>query len=107
MLTEEEYRAVLRENEDKRQRAERLSRGEPEPERGYPAPLPSNLTSRQKLDISNANFEQRCNGFQEPPLTDAERGMSQVTFDRLPARRRNDIYTSAMFERRRKAEGNS
>lgn len=102
MLTEQEYRRLQREKKAQQESAERRARGEPEPERGYAVPLPSKLTARQKLDIANLDFVKRNDSFTEPPLTDLERGMSQEAFNRLPARRRNDIYSHAMFERRRR-----
>lgn len=95
MLTEREYQIHLREQRER----ERRARGEPEPERGYTAPLPPNLTSRQKLDIANANFVAR-ERFTEPPLTDGERGMSEKAFLGLSASRRLAIYNKAIAKRR-------
>lgn len=99
MLTEREYREVVRQRAADRQRAERTARGEPGAECGYAAPLPPNLTSRQKLDVANANFVMR-ESFTEPPLTDEERGMSLEAFNRLPPHRRNQIYDIAIRARR-------
>lgn len=95
-MTEKEYRQKLRDQEA----AKRRARGEPAPEKSYDAPLPSNLTSRQKLDIANSNFHLRGDGHVEQPLTDDERGMSETAFSRLPGKRKLDIANQAMLTRR-------
>lgn len=101
MLTEAEYRQQCREKEEKRARAERAARGEPEPERAYSysPPVPSNLTSRQKLERANQGFLVQ-EKFVEPNLTDGERGMSELAFSRLPPQRRLEIANRAMLKRR-------
>lgn len=102
MLTEAEYRQQCREKEEKRKRAERTARGEPEPERAYiySPTITKSLSSREKLDRANRDYLQN-DGFAEPPLTDSERGMSALAFDQLRPERRNDIWNRAMLARRR------
>lgn len=105
-MLEKKYRQIMSEQREQRERKARLVRGEPESERvyKYTAPPPSNATPRQKLDYANAFFD-AGDGYKEPALTTDEMGMSKADFDRLPARRRNDIYSNAIFERRRKVAG--
>lgn len=100
MLTEAEYRHQCRMAEEKRRRAERATRGEAEPEKGYDAPVPAKLSAFKKLERANANFLER-DKFVEPPLTDAERGMSPAAFTALTPQQRMAIWDSAMFERRK------
>lgn len=98
-LTEEEYRNNVREQREAQARRDRAARGEPEPERGYDAGLPSKETPMQKLHRANLNST-RESDFKEPELTDAERGMSQQAFDRLTPEKRLAIWNRAMLIRR-------
>lgn len=98
-MLEKEYRELVWDKEAKRARAERQARGEPEPERVYQMPPPCGLTSRQKLDHANANFAHRSD-WNEPALSDDERGMSKAAFEALSAQRRLEVINRAMFARR-------
>lgn len=99
-MTEREYREYVREQREAQARRERAARGEPEPERGYDAGLPSKETSLQKLHRANLNST-RESDFKEPELTDAERGMSVQAFAKLTPSRRLEIWNRVMLDRRK------
>lgn len=99
MMLEKDYRRAVREKEEADSRAQRRARGEPEPEKGYDAPTSKVLSAREKLDAANRGFLER-DEFVEPPLTDAERGMSEFAFAQLPPKRRLEIANRAMLSRR-------
>lgn len=98
-MIERDYREKQRELEARQRKAERQAKGEPEPERSYDAPVPAGLTPRQRLEYANANFLKR-GGWQEPPLTDDERGMSSWAFEQLPPEQRLKIANRVYFQRR-------
>ena len=99
MMLEKDYRRAVREKEEADLRAQRRTRGEPEPEKGYDAPISKVLSAREKLERANANFLER-DKFVEPPLTDAERGMSPAAFNALSPQKRMAIWDRAMSARR-------
>ena len=98
-MTEQEYRDYVREQREAQAKRDRAARGEPEPERGYDAGMPSQETSLQKLHRANLNST-RDSDFKEPELTDAERGMSPQAFARLSSAKRLEIWNRAMLARR-------
>ncbi len=59
---------------------------------------PRKETSLEKLRRANRGTIYRQ--VSEPPLTDAERGMSEADFAKLPAARRLAVYNAAVAKRR-------
>ena len=99
MMTEAEYQDSIRKQREAQAKRDRAAHGEPEPERGYDAGMPSKETSLQKLHRANLNST-RESDFKEPELTDAERGMSPQAFSQISSAKRLEIWNRAMLLRR-------
>lgn len=98
-MTEQEYREYVREQREAQAKRDRAARGEPEPERGYDAGMPSKETPLQKLKRANLNSTRQTD-FVEPELSDSERGMSPQAFADLTPAKRLEIWNRAMLIRR-------